>query len=185
MRSIVGTFGPPKSRAGPRVVPIPAVLGGHLTAHRDRADEKRQPLVFARSTLAGRAGGSRRPFNDAALMARARKVLTDEGIDAASLYVFRHTYGTLLIATRETPKGCSDLHAAQLDHYHLRSLRPSIPIGRRRIGSGAPDVPRRGPSRGRRSGGCSERSGDAQGWGGSMTACLQDHSLRFDSWVPP
>ena len=101
---VAGTFGPPKSRAGLRIVPIPPVLAGHLTAHRDRADEKRQPLVFARSTLAGRRRGPDGPFNDSAVMARARKAWTDQGIEPASLHVFRHTYGTLMIAARQTPK---------------------------------------------------------------------------------
>lgn len=58
-------FGPPKSRAGLRVVPVPGVLRGHLHAHRDRADEGRQPLVFARSTLAGRRRAADRGGGDA------------------------------------------------------------------------------------------------------------------------
>jgi integrase len=101
---VARTFGPPKSRAGLRVIPVPAVLRDQLQAHRDRADEKHQPLVFARSTLAGRRRGPDGPFNDAAVMARARKALEDQGILPASLHVFRHTYGTLLIAAGETAK---------------------------------------------------------------------------------
>lgn len=101
---IARTFGPLKSRAGVRFVPVPADLRGQLQAHRDRTDEKHQPLVFARSTLAGRRRGPDGPFNDSAVMARARKVWTDYGIEPACLHVFRHTYGTLLIAAGETPK---------------------------------------------------------------------------------
>lgn len=101
---VAAVFGPPKSRAGLRVVPVPPVLDEHLQAHRDRAAVARQPLVFARSTLAGRRRGPDGPFNDAAVMARARKVWTDNGIEPASFHVFRHTYGTLLIAAGETPK---------------------------------------------------------------------------------
>jgi integrase len=101
---VARTFGPPKSRAGLRVVPVPAVLCNHLQAHRDRADEEHQPLVFARSTLAGRRRGPDGPFNDAAVMARARKAWEDHGIVPASLHVFRHTYGTLMIAAGESPK---------------------------------------------------------------------------------
>jgi integrase len=97
-------FGPPKSRAGLRVVPVPAVLRDHLQAHRNRADESCQPLVFARSTLAGRRRGPDGPFNDAAVMARARKAWEDHGIVPASLHVCRHAYGTLMIAAGETPK---------------------------------------------------------------------------------
>jgi integrase len=37
-------------------------------------------------------------------MARARKAWEDHGIEPASLPVFRHTYGTLMIAAGETPK---------------------------------------------------------------------------------
>ena len=57
------TTGTPKSAAGHRRVPMPPVLREHLVAHKMRA-KPTQPLIFARSTLAGRRrtldGGVRR-----------------------------------------------------------------------------------------------------------------------------
>jgi integrase len=94
----------PKSRAGLRVVPVPDVLAGLLEAHRARSRPERQPLVFARSSLAGRVRLPDGPFNDTAVSARAKRAWLSQGIAPVTLHECRHTYASLLIAARLSPK---------------------------------------------------------------------------------
>jgi len=79
----------PKSRAGNRVVPIPTVLNGYLTGHRDRAED-RSGLAFGRSAT--------RPFSDSALRARAERIWSEAGMRPIGFHEARHTYASLMIA---------------------------------------------------------------------------------------
>jgi integrase len=91
------TTGDPKSDAGKRRVPIPPVLREHLVAHKMRAKET-QPLVFARSTLAGRPRVKDGPFSDVSVGQRARKRWEDQGLELITLHECRHTFAALMIA---------------------------------------------------------------------------------------
>ena len=99
----VGTTGEPKSGAGTRRVPIPPVLRDYLVEHSMRA-RPGQPLVFARSALAGRRRGPDGPFSDSGLSQRARKAWADHGLEPLTLHECRHTYASLMIAADESPK---------------------------------------------------------------------------------
>jgi len=92
-----GTTGETKSDAGRRRVPIPDVLREHLLDHRLRANPS-QPLVFARSSLAGRRRSPDGPFNDSAVAQRANKRWAAQGLEPITLHECRHTYASLLIA---------------------------------------------------------------------------------------
>ncbi len=90
------TTGDPKSYAGKRRVPIPLVLREHLLAHKMRATT--QPLVFARSTLAGRRRREDGPFSDSGVGQRARKRWAGQGLEPITLHECRHTFAALMIA---------------------------------------------------------------------------------------
>ena len=98
-----GITGEPKSRAGNRRVPIPPVLRDYLVEHSMRA-RPGQPLVFARSTLAGRRRGPDGSFSDSGLSQRARKSWERQGLRPITLHECRHTYASLMIAAEESPK---------------------------------------------------------------------------------
>lgn len=93
----------PKSSAGRRRVPIPEALHKHLLEHRMRADLS-QPLVFARSGLAGRRRGPDGPFSDTGVTQRARRRWEAEGLNPLTLHECRHTYASLMIAAGVSPK---------------------------------------------------------------------------------
>ena len=98
-----GVTGEPKSRAGLRRVPIPPVLRDYLVEHRMRA-KSGQPLVFARSALAGLRRGPDGPFSDSGVNQRARKFWEEGGLEPITLHECRHTYASLMIAAEESPK---------------------------------------------------------------------------------
>jgi integrase len=102
---IARVTGEPKSRAGLRVVPIPAVLADQLGAHLGRAHPERQPLVFARSSLAGRRRLPDGEFNAGAVIKRAKLAWDAHGVRPVTLHDCRHTYASMLIAAGETAKG--------------------------------------------------------------------------------
>lgn len=82
-------FVEPKSRAGRRSVPIPAVLRDHLDEHllgpgRDHG------LVFGRTATA--------PFDADTVAARAKTAWTRAKLDPIGLHEARHTYASTMIA---------------------------------------------------------------------------------------
>ena len=79
----------PKSRAGVRDVPIPAVLRSHLAAHR-LASGRTEGLVFGRTPSD--------PFNPATANARVGKAWKTAGLTPIGLHEARHTYASLMIA---------------------------------------------------------------------------------------
>jgi integrase len=79
----------PKSRAGRRAVPIPAVLRDELVEHRMRQGRD-TGLVFGRSV--------NRPFNISTIWARARRAWADHGLEPIGLHECRHTFASLMIA---------------------------------------------------------------------------------------
>jgi integrase len=95
--------GPPKSRAGIRKIPIPAPLREHLTEHSKRR-ATRQPLVFARHSLAGRRRGADGQFGASGVYQRAKRHWEPKGIGAMTLHDCRHTYASLMIAAGENAK---------------------------------------------------------------------------------
>lgn len=92
-----GATGEPKSSAGKRPVQIPGVLRELLLAHKMRASEV-QPLVFARSALAGRRRGPDGPFSDSGVTGRARRRWKAQGLESITLHECRHSYAALMIA---------------------------------------------------------------------------------------
>jgi integrase len=92
-----GTTGAPKSAAGERRAPIPPALREHLIEHRMRANPK-QPLVFARSSLAGRYRKKDGPFEDGSVSQRARRFWGARGFQSITLHECRHTFASLMIA---------------------------------------------------------------------------------------
>jgi integrase len=91
------TTGTPKSAAGHRRVPMPPVLREHLVAHKMRA-KSTQPLIFARSTLAGRRRTLDGPFSDVSVGQRARKAWVAQCLQPITLHACRHTFASLMIA---------------------------------------------------------------------------------------
>lgn len=63
-----------------------------------------QPLVFARSALAGRRWGTDGPFSDSGLRQRARRSWERQGLQPITFHECRHTYASLMIAAEESPK---------------------------------------------------------------------------------
>jgi integrase len=91
------TTGTPKSAAGHRRVPMPPVLREHLVAHKLRA-KPTQPLICARSTLAGRRRTLDGPFSDVSAGRRARKAWAAQCLQPITLHACRHTFASLMIA---------------------------------------------------------------------------------------
>jgi integrase len=90
----------PKSDAGEREVPIPAVLAELLLAHRLREPGGGRRLVFARGSLAGtcRRGCESRPFSATSLARRAKAAWRARGLDPMRMHEGRHAYASTLIA---------------------------------------------------------------------------------------
>jgi integrase len=129
-----GVTGAPKSEASRRRVPIPNVLREQLLEHRLRA-QPTQPLVFARSTLAGRRRTPDGPFNDTAVMQRARKRWEAQGLKPITLHDCRHTYASLLIAAAvpakavQTHLGHSSITTTYDRYGHLMPDTESVSAG--------------------------------------------------------
>lgn len=101
----------PKSAAGVRNVPIPAVLTEHLVPPQDA---NKNDLVF------GRAPG--RPFEPWTVNNRARKAWQAAGHQQITLHECRHTYASLMIAAGVNAKALQTFmgHASitiTLDRY--------------------------------------------------------------------
>jgi integrase len=111
-----GVYVAPKSRAGTRKVPVPAVLREYLIAHKLRAGRS-EGLVFA--TRAGT------PFDSWAVKARADKAWRAAGQTPIGLHESRHTFASLMIGAGVNAKALSTYmgHASigiTLDRYgHL------------------------------------------------------------------
>lgn len=90
-----GTFGPPKSKAAARAVPVIARLRPYL-AKRGRADA----LVF------GRDGDADRPFSSETAVTRARRAwaAADPPLTPLGLHEARHTFASYLIAAGANAK---------------------------------------------------------------------------------
>jgi len=116
----------PKSSAGRRTVPIPAVLREYLLAQKMRAGRPDTGLVFGATP--------ERPFTPSAVWRRARdarkaanakKELGEQKLDPIGLHDARHTYASLMIAAGVNAKALSTYmgHASvmiTLDRYgHL------------------------------------------------------------------
>jgi integrase len=95
-----GAFITPKSRAGRRVVPIPAVLREYLAAHKLRLGRS-SGLFF------GRTG--EKPFNGSSLAARAKTSWKDAepALTPITLHEARHTFASLMIAAGVNAKALS------------------------------------------------------------------------------
>jgi integrase len=88
----------PKSRAGRRSVPVPAVLRDYLVEHRMR-EGRSEGLAFGRS--------AERPFNGSTIWARARRAWEDAELEAIGLHEARHTFASLMIAAGINAKALS------------------------------------------------------------------------------
>ena len=88
----------PKSRAGARITPIPAVLREYLLAHK---------LTLGRSSglFFGRAADV--PFNPRSIHGRAERAWSDAGLEPISLHEARHTFASLMIAAGLNVKALS------------------------------------------------------------------------------
>lgn len=93
----------PKSDASRRKVPIPGSLRELLLDHKMRRKGK-QPLAFARSTLAGRSRSKDGPFADSSINQRAGKRWEAQGLESIGLHECRHTYASLMIAAGVSAK---------------------------------------------------------------------------------
>ena len=88
----------PKSRAGRRSVPLPAVLRVDLAAHR-LACAWREGLVFGRTPDS--------PFNPGTINNRAGRRWKSDGLDRITLHECRHTFASFMIAARVNAKAMS------------------------------------------------------------------------------
>lgn len=110
----------PKSSAGQRTVPMPAVLKGYLEAQRDgRPDRKPHDLVF------GRPDG--RPFNPQSITQRADRTwkAADPPLARITPHDCRHAYAALMIAAGASLTalseymGHSDIHVTNDEYAYL------------------------------------------------------------------
>lgn len=87
-----GQFVSPKSRAGERRVPLPAILRDYIDAHLLALPCPPEPgdLVFSRE--------DGRPFCDSSLRKRARAAWATEELTPITLHECRHTYASVMIA---------------------------------------------------------------------------------------
>src|SRR5262249_25190402 len=88
----------PKSRAGRRAVPIPAVLREHLIVHQLRSG-RRNGLLFGHDGT--------RPFDDSSLAARAGTAWRRAELDPITLHECRHTFASMMIAAGVNAKALS------------------------------------------------------------------------------
>jgi len=88
----------PKSRAGKRKVPIPAVLRGHLVERKLRTGGKPDELVFGVRSI---------PFDPSALAARAQTKWGKPKLEPITLHEARHTFASLMIAAGVNAKALS------------------------------------------------------------------------------
>ncbi len=88
----------PKSRAGLRKVPIPAVLRDYLLEHR-MATGRRDGLVFGRTHDP--------PFDPAVLRARGLRAWKKAELDPITPHEARHTFASLMIAAGVNAKALS------------------------------------------------------------------------------
>jgi integrase len=84
----------PKSAAGFRRTPIPAVLRDYLVQHRVTQDKDKGALVF------GRTAGT--PFSPSSVAQRAERAWRARGLEPVTLHECRHTFATLMIAAVST-----------------------------------------------------------------------------------
>jgi integrase len=88
----------PKSSAGRRVVPIPAVLRAHLIEHRLRTGRS-EGLVFG--------SAPNKPFAPSAVWRRARRAWAKAELEPIGLHEARHTFASLMIAAGVNAKALS------------------------------------------------------------------------------
>jgi integrase len=93
-----GGFGPPKSRAGNRRVPIPAALSEALVEHK---------LVTQRDTGLMFGPTASRPFTPTAVRRRALTAWKRAGLAPIGLHEARHTYASMAIAAGVNAKALS------------------------------------------------------------------------------
>jgi integrase len=93
-----GEYVAPKSHAGTRRVPIPAVLREHLIAHRLRAGRS-EGLAFGRTATS--------PFDDDQIRGRAARAWRDAGLAPLGMHEARHTFASLMIAAGVNAKALS------------------------------------------------------------------------------
>jgi integrase len=79
----------PKSRAGRRSVPMPAVLRDYLLEHRIAAD-RGEGLLFGRD--------AEHPFDPSTVTERAQRAWREAGLRPIGLHEARHTFASLMIA---------------------------------------------------------------------------------------
>jgi integrase len=91
-------FVEPKSRAGRRSVPVPAVLRDYLVEHRMRRGAA-EGLVFGRTAEA--------PFTSSNVWRRARTAWKRAGLVPIGLHEARHTYASLMIGAGVNAKALS------------------------------------------------------------------------------
>jgi integrase len=87
----------PKSRAGRRAVPVPAVLRDYLVEH--RMTQGRAALVFGRS--------GERPFAASSIHQRAQRAWKAAGLTSITLHEARHSFASLMIAAGVNAKALS------------------------------------------------------------------------------
>jgi integrase len=106
----------PKSRAGRRTVPVPAVLRDHLVEHR-MSGGRAEGLAFGRT--------AEKPFDASTVVDRARRAWKEADLEPIGLHDCRHTFASLMIAAKVNAKALSAFmgHASvtiTLDRYgHL------------------------------------------------------------------
>jgi integrase len=93
-----GEFVEPKSKAGRRSVPMPAVLRAFLLEHQMRQG-RRDGLVFGRD--------SEHPFTSSGVWRRAHTAWARAGLDPFMLHEARHTFASLMIAAGVNAKALS------------------------------------------------------------------------------
>jgi len=88
----------PKSSAGRRTVPVPAVLRDYLVEHKLRSG-RRVGLVFGTSYA--------QPFTPSNVRKRANAAWIRAGLEPISLHECRHTFASLMIAADVNAKALS------------------------------------------------------------------------------
>jgi integrase len=107
----------PKSPAAKRVIPVLAILRGHLAEQMRRSGRTGKDRIFGRSagevfyasTVDGRAKRAWRAHNDAEREAAAEQGREPELLTLLTMHECRHTFASILIDTGANPKAIQEV----------------------------------------------------------------------------
>jgi integrase len=129
---VAASFGPPKTAAGRREVPIAEALAPFLAGHRERSGADAEGLVFARASLAGTVrGNATAPFSDQTVGRRAAAAWQRAGLEPLGMHEARHAFASSLLAAGVPMQVVSKLMGHTTIQVTLDLYGHLLPNGRR------------------------------------------------------